>query len=187
MGTFVCDYCGRCCRNFGAFITAERQLDSRHYYCRYGITGEIFPVSVEPEYADAVADAYEERSEAGKKTPGTAACIFLQKKADSNGYACAVYASRPTVCRNFRCYRMLIFREGDDKPAGTMVGKHDLRSEDEVLKALWKEKIAPLPPCPSPIGTSRDLHDSRPDDRAWMYNVLSILAAHGYRGDPVED
>ncbi len=185
MAQFTCDHCGRCCRSFGAFITAERQLSDRSYYCRYGITNEIFPVSVEPEYADAVADAYEERSGSGRNGPGTA-CIFLQEGPGGSGFFCAIYPSRPPVCRNFRCYRMLIFRNGDDKPAGTMVGKHDLRSEDEVLKTLWKEKIAPLP-YPSYTGTSRDSRDSRPDDREWINNVLSILAAHGYRGDPVED
>jgi len=185
MAKFICDGCGKCCRSFGAFIVAERQLGTRDYYCRYGITNEIFLVHVEPEYADAIADAYEERSGAGRAGNGMP-CIFLQEKPDGKGYACAIYPSRPEVCRDFRCYRMLIYRQGDGKVAGTMVGKHDLRTEDEVLKTLWKEKIAPLP-YPVPAGTARGSGDSPPGDREWITNALSILAAHGYRGDPVED
>jgi len=60
MGTFECDRCGKCCRSFGAFITIERQLSSRDYYCRFGITREVFLAHIEPEYADAIAEKYEE-------------------------------------------------------------------------------------------------------------------------------
>ena len=35
-------------------------------------------------------------------------CAFLQKNPDGNGFVCTVYPTRPPVCREFRCYRMLI-------------------------------------------------------------------------------
>ncbi len=44
MATFDCDLCGKCCRSFGEFVKIERQASDRDYYCRYGITNEIFPV-----------------------------------------------------------------------------------------------------------------------------------------------
>ena len=55
MTEFVCDWCGKCCRSFGEFIKIERKLTDRDYYCRYGITNDLFLVHVQPEYADAVS------------------------------------------------------------------------------------------------------------------------------------
>jgi hypothetical protein len=51
------------------------------------------------------------------------------------------------------------------------VARFDLKTADEHLKHLWKETVEPLP---------------RQDHAAWMRNVIPVLAAHGYRAEPVE-
>jgi uncharacterized protein len=173
MAEFICDWCGKCCRSFGEFIRIERQLTERDYYCRYGITNDLVLVHVQPEYAEMISETFLDQKK-GSDTPEKK-CTFLQKNPNSNGYVCMVYPTRPPVCREFRCYRMLIHnREG--QLVGKVIGQNEIRTADEALAALWKEEVSHLP-------HSDKFHAPDP---AWLTNVLAILEYHGYRGDPVE-
>ena len=58
MATFDCNWCGKCCQSFGEFIGIERQINGRDYYIRYGITNELFPVHVQPEFADEIEEDF---------------------------------------------------------------------------------------------------------------------------------
>ena len=94
----------------------------------------------------------------------------MRKDRQGNGYICTIFSTRPKVCRDFRCYRMLVYnRDGLD--CGRVIGRNTLRTEDATLAALWQEKIPPIP------------HD---DTAAWTGKAIAILAANGYRGEPVE-
>jgi Fe-S-cluster containining protein len=180
MAVFVCNGCGKCCLSFGAFIAIERQLNPGDYYCRYGITNELFLAHVQPEFVDAVADEYEEDGGAKKREPGKG-CIFLRKDPETDRFLCAIYPTRPAVCRAFRCYRMLIYQQSGE-PRGKVIGAGDLRTEDKALREIWQEKIAGIPRRTgprTPVGTSPDYTI----DREWFDSVIKILAAHGYRGE----
>lgn len=163
MGVFVCSRCGKCCASFGDFIKIERQLTSRDYYCRYGIKNEMFLAHVEGDYSGN----YPPDTEGEKPQKG---CPFMQKNKSGEGFACAIYATRPRVCKEFRCYRMLIFNS-DGNECGRVMTRNDLKTTDKRLEQIWNEEIAPLPK-----------HDV---DR-WEKRMIDILAAHGYRGEPVE-
>ena len=163
MVAFDCTWCGKCCTSFGAFIKIERQLTSRDYYCRYGIKNELFLAHIEGDYADSQPPV----SEDGELMKG---CPFMRKNKAGKGFACAIYATRPQICREFRCYRMVIFGHVNHE-CGRIVGRSDLKTTDESLAQCWKEEILPLP------------HD---DDPRWEKSVIAALAAHGYRGEPVE-
>jgi Fe-S-cluster containining protein len=92
------------------------------------------------------------------------------KNLSGNGFACAIYATRPQVCKEFRCYRMLIFdHEGHE--CGRIMGRNELKTKDETLERIWDEDIAPLP---------------YREGTRWVKLVIDALAARGYRGDPVE-
>jgi len=173
MAEFVCDWCGKCCRSFGEFIRIERKLTERDYYCRYGITNDLVLVHVQPEYAESVAGTCSEQKP-GSENPEKK-CPFLQKNPDGNGFVCTVYPTRPMVCREFRCYRMLIYTSKGEL-VGRVIGENDIRTADEALSTIWKEHIAHIP------------HSHKPNtpDAGWMANVMAILGRHGYRGDPVE-
>lgn len=204
MARFECDWCGKCCRSFGEFIRVERQVSERDYFCRYGITNELFPVHVLPEFSEEVEEDFESRAAGQNLSPSP--CLFLRKNPAGKGFACAVYPTRPTICRQFTCYRMLIHHAVSGEIRGRVIGLGELRTADEALRALWAEKIAGLP---HPVaqhnavmhshapGTKAahghdphlhaHLHGSAPaGDAAWVASVLAVLAAHGYRGDPVE-
>jgi hypothetical protein len=66
----------------------------------------------------------------------------------------------------------MVIYNPDGSECGKIIGRIDLKTADEALIKIWKERIAPLLPT----------HE---DDR-WEIAVMTALAAHGYRGDRVE-
>jgi uncharacterized protein len=174
MAKFTCDSCGRCCSSFGAFIKIERQLNDRDYYCRYGVTNEVFPVRVDAAFADEIDGRF---SAVPGATVVTAkrSCPFLCRRPDGEGLACAVYATRPPVCREFRCYRMLVYDKSGHL-AGRVIGAGEISTDDPLLARLWKEECAAISHTHPPGG----------NDPVWVQTVTVILAAHGYIGDAVE-
>jgi Fe-S-cluster containining protein len=205
MARFDCDWCGKCCVSFGEFIKIERQLTERDYYCRYGITDEIFQVHVQPEFADDIDEEFTE-SDPKNTNPPHKGCIFMRKNPEGKGFACAIYPTRPNICREFECYRMLIQHEPSGEMRGKVIGINELRTHDEILAAIWNEKIAHLPHPfkghQAPAGHSQTPgvpaahgHDSHihahiydmghGDDEEWVATVITVLAAHGYHVDPV--
>jgi Fe-S-cluster containining protein len=169
MAAFFCDRCGKCCVSLGPHIIVERQLNDRDYYCRSAIDNEIFLAHVEPEYREENADEFAaggpERNSMEKKP-----CIFLRKNPDGSDTGCAIYTTRPKVCRDFRCYRILICdREG--RVCGKVIGKNTLRTEDVTLKKLWNEQVATIPSG---------------DTAAWTEKVAEILSENNYCTDIVK-
>jgi Fe-S-cluster containining protein len=169
MAVFECDRCGKCCVSLGPLIVIERQLNDRDYYCRCKIDNALFPARVDPAYRDEIADEYTN----GDTTPTgseTKSCRFLRKNREGDGTICAIYPTRPKVCRDFRCYRMFI-RNREGTICGRVIGKNTIRTEDAALENLWKGQVAAIP-----FG----------DFAVWIRTVTSILAEHGYCADPVE-
>lgn len=205
MAKFDCNWCGKCCTSFGEFIRIERQVTDRDYFCRYGITNELFQVHVQPEFSDEISEEFEECGGSGGS--GQKGCIFSRKNPEGRGFACAIYPTRPNICREFRCYRMLIHHHASGETRGKVIGINELRTHDEILDAIWREKIAHIPhPFSSHSAAAEHLHanGSHPahghdshvhahihdlghgDDKDWESAVITVLAAHGYHGDPVE-
>lgn len=169
MVKFECKGCGKCCFSFGQFIRIERQLNDRDYYCRYGVTGEVFQVHILPEYARDFADEFEGLGSPDSTTPQNN-CVFVHKNKDGKGFSCTIYPSRPQICREFRCYRMLIYnREGH--LCGRVIGRSTIVTADEQLRRIWDNTVVNLP------------HN---DDSCWERDVIAFLLPRGYRGDPVE-
>jgi uncharacterized protein len=173
MTTFVCDGCGKCCAGYGSFIRIERQLNSRDYYCRYSLSGDLFPVHAEGEYAGEIAERYSD--ETGSAAEGKKPCPFLCRNKNGAGFVCGIYSTRPPVCREFRCYRMLIYNP-EGQLAGRVIGAGQISTTDESLAHVWEEHVAGLP------------HEHPPgvNDPVWEKKVTAILAKHGFRGDPAE-
>jgi hypothetical protein len=117
MAKFDCNGCGKWCSSFGECIKIERQLTGRDYYCRYGITGEIFPDHVPPGFSDEIP---EDLIDSNPKTTDTArkGCIFSRKNPAGKGFTCAIYPTRPDISREFRCCRMLIHHPATNELRG---------------------------------------------------------------------
>jgi hypothetical protein len=169
MAEFVCDHCGKCCRSLGRYIGIERQLSERDYYCKNILSGEVFPVHVAPEFAEEIDEEFSSGMSGSHD-----GCIFLRKDPKGPGHVCAIHATRPRICREFRCYHMVI-SNAKGAPVGRMVGGADIQTADPVLARVWNEEVKPLP-CPAaPAG-----------DPVWVERVRTILATHGYRVETVE-
>ena len=163
MVAFDCSRCGKCCASFGAFIKIERKLTRLDYYCRDGINNELFLVHLESGYSEHAPPG----SIGGNTEKG---CPFMYRDPAAHATSCAVYATRPRICREFHCYRMVIYTP-DNRECGRIMGRNELKTTDTALSQIWKEHIAPrMPPH---------------DDIRWEKAVIAALAAHGYRGEPV--
>ena len=169
MAAFECDRCGKCCVSLGPHILIERQLNDRDYYCRCNIDNSIFLAHVDREYCDEIADEFEVagNSPAG---PEKKPCVFLRKDRQGDGALCTIYSTRPKICMDFRCYRMLIYNRAGNL-SGRVIGKNTLRSEDTALNNLWNERVAPVP-----YG----------DTAAWIAKVTALLAEQSYRAEVAE-
>ena len=140
------------------------------YYCKNTITEEVFPVHVAPEFAGEL----DEDITTGAAACSRPGCVFLRRNPAGPGQVCAIYPTRPRLCREFRCYHMVIFNTRGE-PAGRMVGRADIQTADPVLVRIWNDEVKP-PPCPATPW----------DEPAWVQRVYAILAKHGYRGEVVE-
>lgn len=173
MTKFVCDGCGKCCAGYGTLIGIVRQLNDRDYYCRYSLIGDLFAVHTDPVYADEIADRYADGT--GICSDEKKTCIFLCRNRNGEGFVCGIYETRPPICREFRCYRMLIYDQ-DGRLAGKVIGACGISTLNESLARYWKEQIAGLP---------QD-HPPGKNDPAWVKKVIALLAERGFRGDPAE-
>ncbi len=121
MVKFECNGCGKCCASFGEFIKVERQITDHDYFCRYGITNELFQAHMLPEFADDFADKFEEMQNNRTDAPNQG-CVFTRKNPNGPGVICSIYPNRPTICREFLCYRMLIKHRQTGELRGRLIG-----------------------------------------------------------------
>jgi len=92
------------------------------------------------------------------------ACPFLRyHPADRKAY-CTVHLTRPEICRDFGCWRLLILNSQGLR-AGRIMYQRAFFSDDADLTRLWKTYIDPL---------------DEPDDAIWEEKITSILLNAGY-------
>jgi Fe-S-cluster containining protein len=158
MAAFVCTRCGKCCAALGRHIRIERRVGSRDFYCRLDIGNEHFPARVDRDYEAIFREGLKSQEDRRNS------CPFLRKNPDGEGFICTIYASRPRICREFRCYRMLI-RDRDGNEIGRVKGRRDLGTTDDPLRKIWDDEIKPI---------------SASDDNMWLKLVSAALVKAGY-------
>ncbi|ACL17722.1 conserved hypothetical protein [Methanosphaerula palustris E1-9c] len=127
------------------------------FLVRNQYTGERTPVIVDPDKIELFLDrsTFIERPEA---------CPFFRfNRSSAKGY-CTVHLTRPEICRDYGCWRLLILDTGG-KRAGRIMGQRHLASEDPGLTRLFSDQIDPL---------------VEPDDRVWDDRVIQMLERAGY-------
>jgi Fe-S-cluster containining protein len=132
---FTCTRCGACCISLGNTIRIERKAGPRDYYCRDAISGNMALVHIDAPYAPFFKEGSGESDGERKR------CPFLVLMPE--GYACAVYQTRPLVCREFQCCRMRIFTSGG-QITGKVKGRRSLTTDNPNLRDIWDTKIAGL-------------------------------------------
>ena len=155
---FECSQCGECCSHLGLVHTIREDYGDFRYLVYNQYSGEKTEVVVDPDKRDLFLERwiFEERPEA---------CPFFRfVRGEAKGY-CTVHLTRPEICRDYGCWRLLILRH-DGTRAGRIMGSRHLASEDEMLTRLFREKVD---------------HLVEPDDAQWDRQVIRILVAEGYR------
>ena len=154
MVTFECSRCGKCCQNFGQYLTIARELDKSRYYCRLSLTGEYF-------FAQVTSDIDFKRT-ASSRDPTW--CPFLLRKSEGK-FLCSIHPTRPSFCREYRCSHLDIL-DAEGERRGRVSGKRSLVSKDLNLVAFWQKEIEPL---------------LIENDLAWKKIVRTLLEHEGYQ------
>lgn len=155
--TFVCQCCGDCCSTMGEIISIREQIHP--YEFRIGYTyGEEHVVSVDPDKRVLFHDQQQQERE-------SLACPFLRQRAPHE-CICTVHASRPELCRNYLCSRILILGHDGKKAGRVLHGTRSFITENGALLDFWCRSIW-------------DVMVS--DDEQWEKNVDDIFTRAGYR------
>jgi len=162
--TFRCRICGECCSHLGLVHSIREDHGKFEYSLVNRYSGDVTRVTVDPDKIHLLPDRsiFEREPEA---------CPFLRDDPAHDRVCCIVHATRPDICREFQCWRLLILdRQG--RQAGRVMGSRHLSAEDSSLARFWEERIGPI---------------SEESDAAWDLCVELVLGEAGYRvirGDP---
>jgi len=155
--SFECSQCGECCSHLGLVHTIREEYGDYRYLVNNEYTGEKTTVTVDPDKILLFCDRsiFTERPEA---------CPFFRYDRHGGKGYCTVHLTRPEICRDYGCWRMLIL-DGKGKRAGRIMCQRFLASEEKPLTQLFEKEINSL----------TGLTDAEWDDR-----VTHVLAAAGY-------
>ena len=154
---FECSQCGECCTHLGLVHTIHEDRGELRFLVNNEYTGEKTEVVVDPDkiplYADkSIFSRYPE------------ACPFFRYDASSAKGYCTVHQTRPEICREYGCWRMLIL-DFRGRRAGRIMYQRHLVSDDAILNQLFEQCINNI---------------EEPDDAAWDLRVIRILVRAGY-------
>ena len=93
-------------------------------------TGELTPVRVDPDKSLLYEDT-------GIFAVHPEACPFLRFDTGRKAF-CTVHLTRPSICRDFGCWRILIL-DGNGRRAGRIIFQGTLMTEDPALQRVWNE------------------------------------------------
>jgi len=161
--TFRCRICGECCSHLGLVHAIREEHGNYEFSLMNRYTGDVTRVTVDPDKIHLL-----DNRSIFERVPE--ACPFLRDDPAHQRVCCIVHATRPDICREFQCWRLLILdRQG--RQAGRVMGSRHLVSEDPVLSVIWEEQASQI---------------TEPDDTSWDLQVERVLAGAGYsvvRGD----
>jgi uncharacterized protein len=152
-----CRQCGECCSHLGLVHTITENRGNDEFLVNNEYTGEKTVVRIDPGKAALFADQsiFETLPEA---------CPFLRFESGSRKGFCTVHLTRPAICRDFFCWRLLIL-DGAGTWVGRIMYQRYFCSDDPVLNTLWNQSVRTL---------------DEPDDRIWEEKMVQIITRAGY-------
>jgi hypothetical protein len=142
----------------GAVLFISEKLSSRISVLTNRYTGEKIVVEVDQDKLSL----YDDDQSIFLRYPE--ACPFLRFHGQTGTAYCTVHQSRPEMCRDFGCWRLLILKP-DGSRAGRVMCWRYFCPDDPDLARIWEERI-------------RDIDES--DDGVWDRMVQMILRGEGY-------
>lgn len=141
----------------GEIIEIREQLDSRTFRIGFTVTGEERIVSVDPDKINLFC-------ETELTTSRPMACPFL-REASTKKFVCSVHMSRPGLCRQYSCYRLLVLDAKMNRIGKVADASRYFTTSDLDLRRVWNQKIAEL---------------VIPDEFLWEEYVEHSLVRAGY-------
>jgi Fe-S-cluster containining protein len=154
---FECQQCGECCHHMGQVHAIKETRGEFAFLVNNEYTGEKTAVIIDQDKQHLFLDKsiFSEHPEA---------CPFLRYRTDDGKAYCTVHHTRPEICRDYGCWRLLILNARGSR-AGRIMYQRSFFSDDEHLTRLWKSCIDPL---------------DEPDDVLWEETIIRILVNAGY-------
>lgn len=149
---FFCQQCGECCSIMGEVLSVSKDFGGYRFLVANRYTGEETPVEIDPDKHDLFLHT--------ESLPS--ACPFLRYR-DEKAF-CTVHLTRPEMCRDFGCWRLLIIDRSGGR-AGRVMYQRFFCSEEPSLALFWDENV-------------RNLDEQ--DDQRWDDAVIEILSRAGY-------
>src|SRR5512137_584281 len=122
---FECSQCGECCSYLGLVHVVQQDYGNFRFLIRNQYTGEKTTVAVDLDKVTLFSDRsiFLEHPEV---------CPFFRRDNVSGKGYCTVHQTRPEICRDYGCWRLLILDAGGRRAGRIMCQRH-LASEDEAL------------------------------------------------------
>lgn len=154
---FECQQCGECCHHMGQVHRIRETFGEFEFLVNNQYTGEKTAVSIDPDKHDLFTDSsiFLEQPEA---------CPFLRYNQNDRKALCTVHLTRPEICRDYGCWRLLILNSRGIR-AGRILYQRAFFSDDADLTRLWMTCID---------------HLNEPEDEIWDEKVTMILINAGY-------
>ncbi len=92
------------------------------------------------------------------------ACPFLRYRESDRKAYCTVHLTRPEICRDYGCWRLLILNSRGHR-AGRIMYQRTFLLDEAELRVLWERCIDDL---------------NEPDDVKWDREITRILTSAGY-------
>ncbi|MDI9632807.1 MAG: YkgJ family cysteine cluster protein [Methanolinea sp.] len=155
--TFFCQQCGECCSVMGGVFAVRERVGPFLFVLENVYTGERTEVEVHSSLRDLFSS--------GATLPGWEdPCAFLRFDAASGKSVCTVHGTRPSTCRDYQCWRVLIL-DGAGRRVGRVMEPRFLHLEDERLARDWE--------------SFRDCLDGLPDGE-WERAVARFFRGKNY-------
>jgi Fe-S-cluster containining protein len=142
----------------GEIIEIREELDSHTFRIGFTVTGEERIVSVDSDKIHLFRSA-----ELTASRP--MACPFL-RETGTEKCVCSVHTTRPGLCRQYSCYRLLVLDSGSNRIGKVTDASRYFTTNDPNLRRLWNQKIAEAEIA---------------DEMTWEIFVEETLVRAGYR------
>lgn len=139
----------------GEIISIREQTGNTRFRIGYSATMEERDVILDPDKQDLFFSTRPKTS---------MACPFLREQ-ESGRVICTVHHSRPDLCRQYSCFRILILDEEGRRAGKVMDRTRYFTTTDPGLRAIWQKE------CRLPDAM---------DERLWELEVEYIFTRAGY-------
>lgn len=128
---YFCQQCGECCSVMGQVFSIVRHLGEFRYILRNEYTGDTREVEVAPPLRRLFLVS---EVPVHWQDP----CPFLRMDEARGLSFCTVHLTRPDVCREYQCWRVLVL-DNEGRRVARVMEKRYLCLEDESLRGKWEE------------------------------------------------